>query len=153
MALELRYYRVWRQLFQATWKTFRTRFSGILDNLRRHKLLVESQASLTQFEEFERARVTAKEEFRAMRDNEGKRRKIAVRDWLGAASSEADQENYANVRLQYPGTGRWLLQIQHVQAWLDPNSSSIPLLWLTGIPGAGEYPSLQFAPLFYLCSL
>jgi hypothetical protein len=144
---------VWRQLFQATWKTFRTRFSGILDNLRRHKILIESQASLTQFEQFERARVIAEEEFRVMRDNEGKRRKIAVRDWLGAATSEVDQENCANVRVQYPGTGRWLLQIRHVQAWLDSNSSSTPLLWLTGIPGAGEYPALHFFFSLYLCFL
>lgn len=128
---------MWKQLFQATWKNFRTRFSGIIDNFRRHKILIESQASIVQFEQFERARAVAEEEFKTIRVNEDKRRQIVVRDWLGSASTEADQEYYASIRAPYPETGRWLLEKKQVQTWLDPNSSSIPYLWLTGIPGAG----------------
>jgi hypothetical protein len=107
-------------------------------------MLVESQATLIQFDQFEQARITQEKEFQIMRQNEEKRQTIAVRDWLSAANTEADQENYGEIRAQYPGTGYWLLQRRHVQAWLDPNSPSTPLLWLNGIPGAGEYPVLNF---------
>jgi hypothetical protein len=128
---------VWKQLFHATWKSFRTQFSGILENLRRHRRLVEGQANLAQFEEFQRARVTAEAEFRNLQDAEQRHRRITVRDWLSAANTDIDQEKGANVRSDYPNTGRWLLANHHMQAWLNPEFCSTPLLWLNGIPGAG----------------
>ena len=130
---------MWKQLFQATWKTFRTRFHGILENLRRHKSLVESQASLLHFDEFQRARTAAEAEVRRIRAEEEKQRQVAVRTWLSAASTEVDQENYASIRAEYPDTGRWLLNQTYVQAWCDPDSTSTPLLWMKGIPGAGSF--------------
>jgi len=62
---------------------------------------------------------------------------IVLRSWLSAASSDVDQENAAKVREDYPNTGRWLLKQDLVRSWCDPRSSSIPLLWLNGKPGAG----------------
>jgi hypothetical protein len=128
---------VWKQLFHATWKTFRTKFSGILANLRRHKLLVESQANIIQFEEIQRARTAAEAHVRALQEAELKNMQVVLRSWLSAASSDMDQENAAKVRGDYPNTGRWLLTKDLVRSWCEPNSSSIPLLWLNGKPGAG----------------
>jgi hypothetical protein len=99
--------------------------------------LVESQANLSQFEEFQRARTAAEAEFRNLQDAEQSHRRIAVRDWLSAANTDIDQEKGANIRSDYPDTGRWLLVHHHMQAWLDPEFCATPLLWLNGIPGAG----------------
>jgi hypothetical protein len=60
------------EAFSGRWKTFRTQFSRIINNFRRHKMLIKSQASLVQFEQFERARAVAEEEFKTVRVNEKK---------------------------------------------------------------------------------
>jgi hypothetical protein len=132
---------VWKQLFQATWKTFRTRFGGLLANLQRHGRLVESQANLIEFEqlfeELERARVTAEAEYQRRKDDEDRHRRVMVRNWLSAASVEADQEAGINARKNYPESGRWLLGNSRMQAWLNAEFCAVTLLWLHGIPGAG----------------
>ena len=141
---------MWKQLFQATWKTFRTRFSGLLENLRRHRQLVESQASIVQFEELfqelQRGRVRAEAEFRSLKDVEKSRRLNTVGVWLSAASASVDQEMYSKKRRKYPWSGRWLLNDNRFQAWFDPEACATPLLWVNGIPGAGvlSFPSLKF---------
>jgi hypothetical protein len=137
---------VWRQLFQATWKTFRSRFKPLLENLRRHKGLVETQASLYQFEEVQRLRVIAEAEFCGLREAEDLRRHSTVQDWLSAANVEEDQEIKSSVRAEYLGVCRWILDDHRVQDWLDLNLHSSRLLWINGIPGAGE----QVCSLFYL---
>ncbi|KAA8618996.1 Dimer-Tnp-hAT domain-containing protein [Pyrenophora tritici-repentis] len=58
--------------------------------------------------------------------------------WLVAANCGADQETYARVRQEYPGTGQWFLQKNRFRSWFDPNFCSTPLLWMNGIPGAGK---------------
>ncbi|KAH0537608.1 hypothetical protein FGG08_005600 [Glutinoglossum americanum] len=130
--------RMWKQLFHATWKTFRTKFSGILANLRRHKTLVESQANLIQFTEIQKTRAAAEAQVRSMRKTELRQMRMEVRSWLSSADSDMDHESVAKVRVDYPDTGRWLLKQSQVRAWCDPDSSSIQLLWLNGIPGAGK---------------
>ena len=125
-------------MFRACWKTFRSRFRPVLENLRRHKSLVETQASLCQFEEIQRMRVTAEVEFQALREAEDLRRRSAVQDWLSAANTELDQEIKASVRADYPGVCRWILDYKNVQAWRDSAPRSSPLLWVNGIPGAGK---------------
>lgn len=132
---------MWKQLFQATWKSFRTQFSGLIANLRRHTLLVESQANLVEFEELfqalERARATAEAEYQRRTEDEERHRQIIVRNWLSAASTDADQEKGLNARKDCPNSGRWLLENQYMQAWFNVEFCTTPMLWLNGIPGAG----------------
>ena len=125
-------------MFRACWKTFRSRFRPVLESLRRHKVLVETQASLYQFEEIQRMRVTAEAEFQALREAEDLRRRSAVQDWLSAANTELDQEIKSSVRTEYPGVCRWILDHKNVQAWCGSTPRSSPLLWVNGIPGAGK---------------
>ena len=39
------------------------------------------------------------------------------------------------------GTGSWLSRNKGISQWLDPADSSKKLIWLQGIPGAGEKSS------------
>ncbi|KAH0563181.1 hypothetical protein GP486_002248 [Trichoglossum hirsutum] len=136
--------RVWKQLFQITWKSFRFRFKPVLEDLRRHKDLVEKQASLYQYEEVQRVRITAETEFRSLREAEDLRQRWAVQDFLSAANVEEDQEIKASVRAKYPGVCSWILNHKSVQAWSDPNLHSSPLLWIKGIPGSGKTTLASF---------
>ena len=138
---------MWKQLFQATWKTFKTKFSCLLENLHRHRRLVESQANLAQFEELfqelQRARINSEAEFQSLKDGEKSHQLNTVQTWLSAASTNVDQETYASKRKKYPTSGRWLLGDSRMRAWLDPEACATPLLWVNGIPGAG---SVSFTP-------
>jgi hypothetical protein len=74
------------------------------------------------------------------KDNETQRCRYVTRQWLSAGNYEADQETYSNVRKGYPGTGQWLMEFDKFKAWFNPSSCITPLLWLSGIPGAGWCP-------------
>lgn len=136
----------WRQLFRASWNDFRTRFQGILENLRRHRDLLENQASLVNFEAIQAARIAAENSTRAIEEALVKQQLISVRDWLCSAKVFNDQERYTEIRSHSANYGQWLLKCRQMISWMDPASSAIPLFWLHGIPGAGE--SIRFSCSF-----
>jgi hypothetical protein len=129
----------WKKLFLATWKTFRTRFQYILDNLKRHKSLVESQANLLEFEQFQVARAAAERNFLHAHDAESKRRLIEITRKLSPANCNVDHEYAAKKRKKYPNTGKWLLCEREFKLWANIQVPATPLLWLKGIPGAGKF--------------
>ncbi|RYO83126.1 hypothetical protein DL766_004460 [Monosporascus sp. MC13-8B] len=67
-----------------------------------------------------------------------------LKAWLHATSCANEQKRYSDIRSEFPGTGRWLLDNESIKEWMDPMYPTIPpLLWLNGIPGADgidEYP-------------
>jgi hypothetical protein len=137
---------VWKQLFHATWNTFKTRFSGILENLRRHRRLIESQANVVQFEqlfqELQRGTKISEAEFERLREEEKLWRLNFVKSWLSPANTNADQRICASKWRKYPMTGRWILDDSLMKAWLDYDTCVMNLLWINGIPGAGSSASL-----------
>jgi antirestriction protein len=130
---------VWQQLFQALWKSFDAEFAAILRNLREHMSLIEAQANVAQFSEIIATRALVELEFERQREDEVRRRRIIVHQWLAAANCGADQETYVKVRQGYTATGQWLLQKNRFRPWFDPNLCSAHLLWMSGIPGAGKH--------------
>jgi len=74
------------------------------------------------------------------------RQKQQVLKWLSAADARSDQDHHRRYRDKM-NSGHWLLRNKRFQAWIDPRSHSAPLLWVTGIPGAGNY-FLQFTCQF-----
>jgi hypothetical protein len=127
---------VWKQLFHALWKTFETDFGAILRNMHEHMVLIQSQATITQYTEVLRSREAAELALESQKEAELHRRREVVRQWLSAANCEADQETFANIRHAYPGTGHWLLTNNHFTTWFDPMYCLSHMLWINGIPGA-----------------
>jgi hypothetical protein len=138
--LALRYFQqpLWRQVFGATWKNYRSKFAGIIRNLPRHQQLIESQANLIQIEESQQERRLEEMRFEASMEIEELQRLHAVSNWLKPTDVEADQTRFRKIRTAYPTTGRWLLKDQRFIDWFNPQYPAIPpLLWLNGRPGAG----------------
>ncbi|KAF2492653.1 hypothetical protein BU16DRAFT_551492 [Lophium mytilinum] len=130
---------LWKQMFDATWKTYKSRFSGIISNMSRHRSLIERQATLSQIEDFQESRRIENDRFEAEIKNEELRRSHSVYNWLNATSIDTDQYHLSKIRADYPGTGRWLLANPTFHDWFNPQFGAIPpLLWLNGIPGAGK---------------
>jgi hypothetical protein len=111
--------------------------------MRQHKHLVESQASIVEFEAIQKLRKLAEVEFQGIRDADLDRRHSKVLQWLSPASSNVIQEGCEKARLDYQGTGHWLLKDDRFKKWFDPDFCSNPLLWLTGIPGSGNRNLLE----------
>lgn len=130
---------VLKQLFQATWKTYRTRFDPLIANIHDHGMLVQNQATLAQIEECRRDRLANCHQHEAYRLRE-------LYTWLRspdqdqASNAENDQYEYARVRKDCPGSGSWVLSKQAFNEWMDPAFPAIPpLLWINGVPGAGRF--------------
>ncbi|KAJ0419355.1 hypothetical protein BJY00DRAFT_314187 [Aspergillus carlsbadensis] len=130
---------VWKQLFRTQWDSSKVKFSRIIKSLQSHQMLLESQASLVELTEHQKSMAEGEERYRREKDDEDRRKRRAVHEWLSPANSENDQENYKHERAKYPGTGEWILRDNLVGAWSNPLITTIPLLWLTGIPGAGAF--------------
>ena len=111
--------------------------------MQQHRRLIESQAGIVEFEEIQKIRKLAEVEFQNVRDADLDRRLSKVLQWLSPASSETIQESCEKARSEYPRTGKWLLTDDKFSKWFHPNFCSNPLLWLSGIPGAGK---LQLTP-------
>jgi hypothetical protein len=129
----------WKQLFRSAWKDFKTKFQHILNNLSRHKALLESRANLIQIKEAEVARAFAKDKFDDIEDAQRKSRHLEVMNWLQAVETILDHEAAINVCREYPSSGRWLLRDSKIKTWMDPSKYLISSLWMNGMPGAGMY--------------
>lgn len=129
---------MWQQFFQALWKSFDTEFGAILRDLREHMALIESQATVAQFSEILATRTLVELQFDRDREAEVLKRRMVVHQWLAAANCGADQEAYAKVHQEHVGTGQWLLRENRFCSWFDPVFCSTHLLWMNGIPGAGQ---------------
>lgn len=127
-------------MFRATWKDFRSRFQHILDNLRRHRILIESRANSTDIQEARILRAKTQDFFQKNEESELKSKVFAVLSWLSSADAYLDQEAFEEIRREYPEAGRWIFDHRMIKTWRDPDSSAVPMVWLNGIPGAGMAP-------------
>ena len=108
--------------------------------MQQHRLLIESQVSIVEFEEIQKVRKIAEIESQNAKHADLDRRRMKVLQWLSPASSETIQEGCEKAREDYPGTGQWLFTNDKFSKWFHPDFCSSPLLWLSGIPGAGKTP-------------
>lgn len=125
-----------KQIFQETWPRYKTKFGPIIDNLKRHKQLVEGRITFTQLEAAVSNGAKALRELETQRENNENIQHRAVKCWLNSADVHVDQENVSAVRHTNKKAGQWLLRNDVFQAW-QSSSNQNALLWLCGIPGAG----------------
>jgi hypothetical protein len=128
---------VWRQVFRSMWKDFKTRFQHILDDLRRHRELIESQANLLHIQQYQRDRVKTLDQLDRLEETEGQKRYVAVMEWVLGGQTKLDHDSACDARSEYPGSGRWLLKNPELENWKEADTPVSSILWLNGIPGAG----------------
>ena len=107
-----------------------TDFSQILNSLRRHKELLESEkgtAAILEMQSLRQDIATA----------ERRRRRITVFDKINPAKYEEDQES-ASKKRRGSESGYWILRQKQFQDWSDIHMRVDPILWMNGIPGAGK---------------
>lgn len=149
-----------RQFFRAAWKDFNSKFHHILGDLQRHKSLIESQANILQIQEAQEARNVTIDSFSKLLQantlqvqeaqiartaiessfikvfqSERNKQYIALQNWLSAVNIKVDHQGYTTMR--HENTGHWILNNDIIKEWINPDKSTIPMVWLNGIPGAG----------------
>ncbi|KAH7065669.1 hypothetical protein BKA63DRAFT_571819 [Paraphoma chrysanthemicola] len=134
----LRYFRqrTWKELFHATWRPFSKTVAYLNDNLRRHKLLIESQASIAQYELLHNIQTDSLKRFQEQKKAETMQKRLGLKSWLCSVDVQVRHEEAAKIR--HGSSGDWIFQDPTFKKWYEISSCWDPLLWLTGMPGAGK---------------
>ena len=134
------------------WGDFNARFDGTLRNLDRHRQLIESQFILLQAQQHESDRdrlfrdiknlEDSLQEARISLEHGEKDRKAmqlrAVQEWIAGYDPTALHERTLQDREEYAQTGIWIKNSEKVANWLNDDLPRSSMLWMHGIPGAGQ---------------
>lgn len=132
----------WKQLFRASWRDFATVIGHIKTRTERNKRLISNQASPTELEGIQNYQVNSVHDFEREKENRDSHNRSIVMEWLSPFICETEQDRHTNARSVCKDPGRWLMEKYQFQAWFSPEFCRDPLLWLSGIPGAGKISSL-----------
>ena len=127
-----------KQLWRSAWKDFQTRFKRLLEGLGRHREIIQSQANLLHFQQYQMDRRKFIEDLDKREKTEREEKYIAVRKWMSGAESSLDHEDACKAWRKYTGTGKWILKNEHVRNWREAQSPTESSLWINGVPGAGK---------------
>ncbi|KAL6714142.1 hypothetical protein ACLMJK_008636 [Lecanora helva] len=139
--------RAWKVIFDSTWKTFNLRFHGILENLRKHRDLIDQEANAINVAESKIWRDEQLSYIRQWRIEHDEQIQVLEKErfatytrhalaWLGAKDDQDDALTRLLTKSD-PSTSHWALKSDQVTSWLDQGSEAA-VLWLNGKPGAGK---------------
>jgi len=107
-----------------------------MTHIQNHVRLVRNEVRLEHIQQEHEARRRALENFE--REEQERRSQEFYRLKTSMAPRSYDDRLDLLRHLVYQGTGVWLLQDATFKKWLDFSSAEPRILWLQGIPGAGE---------------
>ena len=110
-----------------------------MDNIRRHKILMDREVTLANITDAVTARSRAFEEYEMNRSFREQQKLEFFKTSLSPKLYDQELERITETRCD--DTGHWLDDEKHFRDWSDPAGRSTPLLWLSGIPGAGNLQS------------
>ncbi|KAL8822738.1 MAG: hypothetical protein Q9191_006533, partial [Dirinaria sp. TL-2023a] len=137
--------RAWMMFFESFWKNFDYRFQRILENLRKHRDLIDQEANAIDISEAKKWRNDCLESIQqwrmerasAIEKTERERLGTQVREavaWFGATGEQ--DEILARIS-RACGPTHWTLENEKMKMWLGGSRHNL-LLWLDGNPGAGK---------------
>lgn len=123
--------------FEAFWPKYSAKIQVIIDNITKHKSLMDSQVNLANIVEAEVARAQSYKVFEQIHDSQLRSDFEQVKSALSANLYDDELEKFQGNHLIPSNAPSWLENLSQFQDWLNPTCSSSRLLWLQGIPGAG----------------
>ncbi|KAK5050383.1 hypothetical protein LTR84_003664 [Exophiala bonariae] len=137
LAVQLFKQRSWRQLFHATKQSLTRKVKDVAESMERHTAIMQTQASLAEYQRFEAFRTNMKAEIMKLQQHEHELRYGRVQEWLSSPVDSRARQDHA-IEQRFGNSGQWLLDDQQFRNWFAPDHCTDPLLWLHGIPGAGK---------------
>lgn len=137
----------WFILFLSLWKDFNSRFSNIIDSLKKQRDFVDTEAASLDIVEAKESRVKLqydierrqKESNEALELNERNDKIARLQhsiEWLSVDDTAQETEYERMFRRRHEGTCEWIERLPQINNWLKDDTKH-PLLWLSGKPGAG----------------
>ena len=113
-------------------------FGDVVEKLRRSKELLIQTASVSEFQEAQNARLFITREFEAQRERDEKGQRLSVVEWLSHVTCHSQHEELQERRRVFPSTTRWVFDTIATREWFRNDDKSGLILYVYGIPGAGE---------------
>ena len=135
----------WHILFLSLWKDFQSRFSSIIDDLKKQRDFVDMEAASIDMAEakFSRAQLQdeiqhrKKQSLMILESNETNARVARLQHavaWLDGRDQHTHYERISSRR--HDGACKWIMTQSQMESWIRKDAKD-PLLWLSGKPGAG----------------
>ena len=135
-------------MFDSLWKTFNLRFQGILENLRKHRDLIDAEANAINVVEAKALRSTQLDHIRQWRVDRAYEIEKAERERLASqtreavawfAANECQEDMFMKISKACDRPeGHWILKDPVTMSWLGQGGHEDSVIWLNGKPGAGE---------------
>jgi hypothetical protein len=125
------------QTFSSTWNALLPRWDQLSQDLQGYKDLVENRKSASAALEYEQRRLLNLRDQQA-ETVEARHRWSNIKQWLAGTDGMQDHEDIRKVRHETPKCGTWLLKHPKYVAWRSDDVPQTPILWLSGILGAGK---------------
>ena len=140
----------WKNLFEALWPRAAAKISVVIETIEKHKSLLDREVTLTDINDARTARARALEEYE--RNEVARQRQNFEACKLSLAPRLYDQEMERMKNECCKDTCAWLSKDEDFKTWFDSRKRSSTFLWLSGIPGAGQYrPLVLLVSLLILC--
>lgn len=126
----------WVFVFDSVWPRHKAKINVVVSSIERHCLLMTEEVSLEHISEAHRARIEDMD--RWQRNFEFQERQNFINIETCISPKLYDDELDRLQRKICDRTGRWLEREQALKEWFDSSDASTRIVWLQGIPGAGE---------------
>lgn len=128
----------WPDIFKSVWTSLKPRREYILQDLRRYKELIENQSSDAEIHDYHQKRRLALATLEHIEAGTMKTESAEVFKWISGADNQEDHQSVSDVRRDNPGSGEWFLKRPEYVSWRMDDLPKMPVLWLSGILGAGK---------------
>ena len=117
------------------WPKQREKINIVRAQIERHTVLLRREVGLEHIQEAHNARLQALEHYEKTEKFFGRQEYQSIKTDISPRTYEDKLDSFHARVCQ--GTGRWLLRDKTFAKWLDKADTSINILWLQGMPGAG----------------
>lgn len=125
-----------RAIFEALWPRHRSKIEQVATHIERHTSLMRNEVRLTDIREEHAARIRAWEHFEDAERAHQRQEYNGIKTDINPPSFDKRFNHFRNRVCS--GTGDWLLNDKAFMQWFDTGDTTVKILWLTGIPGAGK---------------
>ncbi|KAI1196743.1 hypothetical protein F5X97DRAFT_202231 [Nemania serpens] len=153
----------WKTVFYSSWKTFKTKFGPILNNLKRHRELISDEKltiAISEVRDFrsevqdtrkfleeklealskqmKQLQLEEKEESTQKLQEQRSRRLQFVLNKFDVADYQRDLEHARREHRRHINSGKWIPDHPQFKEWADLTITRNSTLYLNGIPGSGK---------------
>lgn len=126
----------WKEVFEIIWPKYSGKLEVILENIKKHAMLMQGEVTLAHIIEVDEGRKLALQEYERAHESEDRRALDSVTSSLNPVLYDKDLERLSSNCAV--GTGHWLSGNSSYIKWRDAVDDSSRLFWIQGIPGAGK---------------